>query len=260
MATFAKIVQRYNPHKIQKQAKKWPVFTSCSSLTEDIILLQQEIWNKSKDNWSDQFNNKLKVEEELLQEFGQDACRLAILNKQFAESPLIFLESSFKWLGKFWQLFNSDQIKKFNPVIWLETALKIKDRFALKKDSYGSFAEVKKAFKISPPNINLATNEKRLVLSCLFPFAPLLSRFLMEKNNLWPILPENELLQSFTKYKCIRYSIGNSGWIWGVFPAKEFSQDPVQAFLNYSRLKNLKGSFKFKLNLLKEGYKICLEN
>jgi len=247
---------RYNPHRIEKQARKWPVSFSAYSLEEDIRLRFSMLWSDHAMGWADPFAVKPAIDENLLYEYGFDCARIAGICAQNRVSAASLLESSFKWLSRLDWFLNNSEKSAFATEPWLEAALQGHDQVIYRHRPYCAFALVRKALRLAPPDKNLDPLQKNLVISAVYPFCPLWARFnLLDETGIPAALPA--IVEDFQEFACVRFSLPAGGWHWQVFERKSFSTSPQTELLKLKWVKKAAGNRSLRLEQAKEGLKIC---
>lgn len=248
---------RYNPQSIEKQVRKWPVLFSEKDLNADLELRLNQLLNLASKGWINPFSVSLPFEDELIYEYGIDACRLAIINKNSNSQPETLLEPSYKWLAKLYDSLNKNKSEyAFNPIPWLEAVIQFKDHILERKSPRLALSLVMKAFNEAPPSPSLQPREKELIYACLSPFVPIISTTLITKENiLGPTI--NEIVSSFREYFCVRIALEKGGWHWQVFSRKIYEDNPISEL---SKIKWIHKAIVGKQTSLKEedgGIRIC---
>ena len=248
---------KYNPQSFEKQAARWPVFASSGSIAEDVVLRTGQLWGLSPMGWLAPGRSHPGICEDLVAEFGIDACRIALISESFnlAAGPINQLETAFKWLAR---LFRDSQTDcgDCNSGPWLEAAAQSRDHVLCRGDLRAALMAVKHAAKIAPPRINSGGRFSRLVIACLYPFAPVLAAQLAgSPENLQLSLPR--IIEEFDEYLCVRFAIADSGWQNRVFNARHFKSDPKKALLEVKAVARAAGRRDFCLQSTDGGLKIC---
>ena len=245
---------RYNPQSFEKQVRKWPVLFSETNLRKDIVERLEQLLGISSKGWCDPFSVELPFDQDIIYEYGIDACRLATINSNFKKDSESFLEPAFKWIAKFYDTYSKKGNASFTPIPWLEALIQMQDHIITRKSERLALALVMKAFKISPPNIDISEREKALVLACITPFMPILSAYFsnnIEKKSI------NEIITSFKEYTCVKIALEKGGWHWHVFQRAIFENNPLSEL---SKIKWIKKATINKKTILKNedgGIKIC---
>lgn len=250
---------KYNPHMIQKQAKKWPVSVcKALSLQEDIISRNAAIWGDSLKTLPDPFAIKPNLAHDLVSEYGVDACRMALIAANSQTVSPSHLESAYKWLAKFYQSAINCGPKKFNITTWLETLYQGRDHLQKRKDPYSAMSLVRKSLKLAKINATDSPEELQLALLSLYPFAPVLSYYLADAHNLLPLTSVKALALHFTDLVAVRFRIKNSGWHWKIFNRQSFVADPIAEFKTVKLVALAAQNRHIDVSMLEEGYEICL--
>lgn len=247
---------RYNPHKIEKQARKWPVSLSADSLAEDIKMRMHMLWKKVEHVWLTPTFCDSQIDDDLLREYGTDAARLAIICAQGDVTPSSLLESSFKWLARLDAQTNYPAGSSFNEVPWLEAAMQGHDHVIARNNPYSGLALVRRALRLAPPTKDLSAIEKDLVISTIYPYCPFWAIFNLAPDFRLPAaIPD--IATEFKKFICIRFSLPAGGWHWKVFDRLRFQADPAAEFCNVVWVKKASQGKKIKLEASSEGTRVC---
>ena len=250
----------FNPHSIQKQARKWPVSFYSNNLNQDIKARIQQIWQTQIEKFYDPFKIEFAVDEDLITEYGLDCCRLAQIEAQGSKPDINLLESAYKWLNKFTQQLNEpDDNSQFMAPIWFEAALRTKDHILSRNKIQSGLATTKKALKTSPLCKGMSKNDFQLVLCCLYPFIPLT---VGHYNNIYfsSNLPQTVpgIFSYYPELIMINYRIGNGGWYWTVVNKDEFLGAPMATLKNIKQVKLATKDRNASLKKVAGGYHICL--
>lgn len=248
---------RYNPQSIEKQVRKWPVLFSEKDLHKDLCKRVSQLLGKSDTSITElisPFQCELPFDEEMVCEYGIDACRLAAISsgKQSKES---LLESSFKWLAKLHNSFEIQATKEFNPIPWLEAAIQLEDHIIKRNCDHLALALVMKAFKDSAPNNELSESERLLVAAAIQPFAPIYSSAKILLPERMITLPE--ILDIFKDYLCIKVALERGGWHWQVFSKSAFESNSQKELI---KIKWIQKAVKNQNITIKEedgGIRVC---
>ncbi|EKD82130.1 MAG: hypothetical protein ACD_39C01468G0002 [uncultured bacterium] len=249
---------RYNPHRIEKQARKWPVLFSAGSLEEDLKLRLNMLWNKTKQAWADPFCCKYAVNLDLLAEYGIDTVRLALISAQQKASADTLLESSFKWLARLDHLMNAAEQETFDPTPWLEAALQTYDHVMLRNNYYSGLALLRKALRSAPPGRNLPAHQRNLILSAVYPYAPLWATFNLPAELLFPTTI-SFTIESFEELACVRFSLPKGGWHWKVFERSSYEANPLAELLRLKWVKKAADGKIIRLESDKDGLRLCFK-
>ena len=250
---------KYNPHMIQKQARKWPASVcTTSSLTEDIIARNASIWNKPLRSLTDPFAVKLNIDYDLISEYGIDACRMAVIAAREQKVSLSHLESAHKWLAKFYHSALNCGPDNFDPGTWLETLYQSQDHLQQRQDPYSVLAIVRKSLKLSGINATLTCQKLQLAMLAIYPIAPVLSYYLMNSFNMLPLPSVESAAAGFSDLLAVRFRIKNSGWHWKVFNRQKFTHNPVTELKRVKWVAMAAQNRHIDVSKLKEGYEICL--
>lgn len=248
---------RYNPHSLQKQARKWPVSLSIKDLSADLEFRTRQIWDETTQAQLDPFACDFKIDQEFVDEYGIDCCRIATIEAQNLSINQVFLESSFKWLAKISDHLNDSKPGTFSAKVWFEKALQAKDHILTRDKQHAGLACIKSAAKISPPHSHLSDNELELVYGCLYPFAPVISQAFWSRSENPQIPSMKKLLLKFPELVAIRYSLEKGGWHWGVFARDKFSSSPIETILAVKWVKIATAGKKLEIKNTSEGHLIC---
>lgn len=198
---------------------------------------------------------KLAADPELINEYGIDACRMATVAAMGQGLTIELLESAYKWLSNFYGSFLTES-NNFSTAIWLETALQTHDHIYRRSNTHAGLALIRKAFKHSKPGSNLCQNSRDLVLSCVYPFIPVIAGFLHDyPANLFRSI--KSLLQCFPEFKPVRFAMQAGGWHWKVFDRTSYEHDPINCLQQIKWVKLATGHSRIKLCETDEGTKIC---
>ena len=256
MGFIEKLTFRYNPQSIEKQVRKWPVLFSEKDFYSDLVLRLNQLHGSYPFGWFKAFSVEMPFEKSFIEEYGIDACRLAIINSNNQNNLESFLEPSYKWIAKLHETYFKKSINSvFNPLPWLEALVQQKDHIVTRKAARLALALVMKAFKDAPPSSELTDREKHLVYSCIYPFLPIFSTSIINESS--PQYSLNDIIERFNEFICIRVSLEKGGWHWQVFSRKIFEADPV---LELSKIKWINKAIKNKNIIIKKeegGIRIC---
>lgn len=247
----------YNPHSLQKQARKWPVL-ACGNegndINSDLAAHFNLVWSSVP--LATSFLPASGVASDLIDEFGLDAARLALISSQGRAVTLELLESAFKWLAKIYESFFRSARTAFSPQVWLEAALQSRDHVLCRRKPHSGLACIRHAARLSPAGSNLDKREKALVALSVFPFAPILSFALLKHFETECRL--EELLQQFDELIAVRYRLEGGGFHWAVFRRGTFTEDPLAAFLALKQVKKACAEKTPILNKCLNDWLICL--
>lgn len=242
---------------MQKQARKWPVSVSVTNLVDDIILRANQAWQGEEWNFSDPFAVHYDIEKALTEEYGADCCRIASIEAQNQSVNQVYLESAFKWLAKVYNSFQTETKANFKPDIWLELLFQARDHLLKRKKAHTALACIKKAFKLSPPAKTISAAEKLIVLTAMYPFAPIL---VLNCGELQQNKAIEDLTSFFPEYIAVKFCIQSGGWHWAIFNRAGFESNQS---LEFKSIKWVKLAAKDKELLLKkdtEGYIIHFDD
>ncbi|MDD3001240.1 MAG: hypothetical protein PHF29_05760 [Candidatus Riflebacteria bacterium] len=228
-------MERYNPQSIEKQAKKWPVFTYEEDIYADMRRrLEGGIGLRAYD-WIFPEVKTEYFDKEIIDEYGIDACRLSVIstcgNKNTDKNDYLkHLDSTYNWLSRFYEAFTIESSRQFDEKPWLNAIFQAYDHAVLRKKPNLAFALICKAFKDCPPNKALTKNNLELVLSAVYPFLPILSRFLVEKFVV-KLGTVNEIFEKSEKFVGVRFRIGEGGWHREIFDKVRYEEAPLVELL-----------------------------
>lgn len=248
--------EKYNPHSIEKQARKWPVLLFCQNLLDDVSTRTAQLYEKARPGWVDPFCIKINIDDNLAAEYGIDASRLACLSSGSQPVTQNLLESACKWLSSFFTAFSSDTTD-FSPGPWLEAALQIHDQILLRNNHHAGLALARKAFKTARPGRNISLKEKDLILSTISPFAPVLAGHLNGMPD-QAMVSLKQLPEHFTRLICVRFALPRGGWHWKVFDRQSYENDPIGQLRTVKWVAMALGENPAKLQASAEGTRICL--
>lgn len=256
---------RYNPHSIEKQARKWPASLFSGEqyfdLKSDLLFRQRQIWALEPDNlWKDPFKAIIQIDPDLISEYGIDAARIAQITAQNREITINLLESAFKWLSRFDNCFFNNDLTKvnFDSAVWLEALLQANETIFACDYVYGGLALIKKARKLSPPTANLDNNQLLLVTTAIYPYCPIYSRY-KAVSEVYPPATCFQLIKLYKEYACIRFSVKKNIWHWKVFPREVFESSPIEALRQIVWVDKMLQNKKIELNTTMEGIQICFQ-
>lgn len=207
---------------------------------------------------ADPFAIKLNIEHDLISEYGIDACRMALITANSQAVTLSHLESSHKWLTKFYLSSINCDHENFKVTTWLETLYQARDHLQKRKDPYAALALLRKSVKLANISVAISPQKLQLALLSLYPFAPVLSYYLAGRLNLLPLESVKSSASHFTDLVAVRFRIKNSGWHWKVFNRKNFTDNPITEFKRVKWVALAAQNRHINVNILKEGYEICL--
>jgi len=250
------LTARYNPHRIEKQAKKWPASFSTASLNEDIRQRCKMLWNELEHAWIDPSGSAPAIDRLLIEEYGIDAARIAHICAQGSVPATSLLESCFKWLARLDRQFNQCESRSFSAAPWLEAALQSYDHIIGRSSAYCGFSQIRRALREASPGQNLNQLQKELIISAVYPYCPLWARFNLTEAAGMP-LSMPWLIQNFSEFACIRFALPGGGWHWKVFARGRFDQNPVGELLKLRWVKKAAGNRPVNIKNLDEGLQIC---
>jgi len=257
------MIERYNPHFIQKQSFPWLPPKISTSLEEDVISRADAIWAGTSPFFLPFLENS-EILPEFLNEYGIDAVRVASLSQPGNASDSDLLEAAFKWLASIHDYVGEGNIRRkdneWRPQIWLWAAFSSRDHLLKRGRVYPALAALRKAWKISPVTDFTPAAGKKLAYLLLTPFAPVLGMFLWQKFFPGEIPEKLEnIAASFFPLQAVRFGIERSGWKWEVVNYPEFRENPARYVLNFGWVaRALAGKETWDLRQIEEGWKICL--
>ncbi len=258
------MIEKYNPHSLQKQARKWPVFLSDASLPQPKTL-NEDMQDRLSEAWTGILKSPYpicstsKIPEDFMEEFGIDACRVAAISPGNNREIEHALELAFKWVGSVFSSFTNIAAAKtsFNSCIWVEAVFASRDLLN-KNKAYQALARLKKAQKLSPINTGLSKPDQAIILAGLFPFIPITVGSLAFRNEICLSEGIEALIASMADIVVIKYSIGSSGWNWGAFNKDAFENSKKNCFNSLPIVKKSFGNKEYQIKQVKNGFKLCL--
>lgn len=224
-------MERYNPQSIEKQARKWPVFTCEADIYADLRRRIEGVSGLCAYDWNFPEIKTEFFEKDIVDEYGIDACRLAVIRACGNKNTCIeYLDSSYNWLSRFYEAFVVESSGQFDEKPWLNAIFQAYDHAVLRKKTNLAFALICKAFKDCSPNKALTKNNLELVLSAVYPFLPILSRFLVEKFGV-KLRTVNEIFEKSEKFVGVRFRIGEGGWHREIFDKVRYEEAPLAELL-----------------------------
>ncbi len=214
------------------------------------------LWNERECAWADPAASLSGIDRALVEEYGIDSARVALICAQGRVSPVSLLESSFKWLARLDQLLNNSESSSFSAMPWLEAALQSYDHVVGRSSHYCGFAQIRRAMRSAPPGKNLNQLQRNLVISSVYPYCPLWARFNLADESAVPMaMPV--IVESFSEFACVRFSLPAGGWHWKVFAADKFAADPIGELLKLKWVKKAAGNKALSLTTHENGAKVC---
>ena len=256
------MISRYNPHNLQKQIKLFFSEHCAKDLDNDILRREEFIWSANK---KEQQNPNIKyrhIPQSIVEEYGIDVSRIYNINTTNSCLNESLYESCYKWVNSVYSYFSLSQIRTFDVNIWLKAIFQSKDYLINMNRKNLALAKLRRAMKISPPNMNLSAKYLKLVLYALYPFIPVLTSYFIDLYKLGSIneISINKLLEKdFQDYIPIKFSFEKSGWNWEIFNRLEFNENPKQAFLNIPWVNTIIADNDFEVISEDKGYKLCLK-
>ncbi|MCK9456794.1 MAG: hypothetical protein M0R31_05815 [Candidatus Riflebacteria bacterium] len=224
-------MERYNPQSIEKQARKWPVFTCEADIYADLRRRIEGVSGLCAYDWIFPEIKTEFFEKDIVDEYGIDACRLAVIRACGNKNTCIeYLDSSYNWLSRFYEAFVVESSGRFEEKPWLNAFFQAYDHVVLRNKADLAFALVCKAFKNSCPNKGLKNDHLELVLSAAYPFLPILSAFIAQKFGV-NFRAVNEIFEKSEKYVGVRFKIGEGGWHREVFDKQGYEKAPLAELL-----------------------------
>jgi len=224
-------MERYNPQSIEKQAKKWPVFTCEADISADLRRRIEGVSGLRAYDWIFPEIKNEYFEKDIVDEYGIDACRLSVIRACGNKNTCFeYLDSSYNWLSRFYEAFMVESSRQFEEKAWLNALFQAYDHVVLRNKADLAFSLVCKAFKDSCPNKGLKNDNLELVFSAAYPFLPILSAFFARKFGV-NFRAANEIFEKSEKYVGVRFRIGEGGWHRDVFDKQRYEKAPLEELL-----------------------------
>lgn len=214
------------------------------------------LWKEQEYAWADPFTALPAIDKALVEEYGIDSARIALICTQGNASAVSLLESSFKWISRLHLLLNNHENTQFSARPWLEAALQSYDHVIRRRNIYCGFAQIRRAMRLAPPGKNLDPLQKSLVISAVYPYCPLWARYNIADATGVP-LTVPDIVESFREFSCVRFSLPAGGWHWQVFERQSFEAAPEAELLKLSWVKKAAGKRDLTLRPDGDGLKIC---
>ncbi len=240
---------------MQKQARKWPVSVSISNLNEDVKARFAQCSNGNLARIVALNTHEYGIDAELVEEYGIDACRIAVFSAQKKEKPQMLLESAYKWLARQYSSIEQSQ-GHFSAAVWLEAFYQARDQVCLRDHLYSGLASVRRAARLSPLCQQMSVDETNLAGLCIYPFAPVFALHLLQPLRLIKNL--QELTLNLPGLLPVRYRIEKGGWQWSVFCREDFEKEPMQSLLQRKMIRKACMNKEARLEKTDEGLVICL--
>lgn len=237
--------------------------------------------------WRDPFAVPLAVPSTLLDEYGIDAARLAVLTAGGGAPDLDLLESAYRWLAgvdeslaRVWAQPGASagrlvvaprSLAPEQPELetmtsraidpWLVAAGEMADHGPGRGRWYPALAALRKAWKRAPSVAEPWPDLEKLRLTLLFPFAPVLARWWLERLEAWPPPAVARLIADLrvaTGRQAVRIALERGGWAWVAVDAARFAADPAAVVAMVPWVKQVVAGRSWSLQALPEGWKVCL--
>ncbi len=275
--------------------------------------------------WRDPLGVPLAVAPPLLEEYGVDAARLAVLTAGGGTPGLDLLDSAYRWLAGVDEALAGTASAEEEPVgsdgiagppegqergppadhgerrpalvpggsppgggeeggpgagaeaaaapprgrgfparavdPWLVAAGEMADHGPGRGRWYPALAALRKAWKLAPPVPTAVAGMWVLPLVLLFPFAPVLARWWLERKGAWPPPPVARLtagLRDVTGRQAVRVALERGGWAWVAVDAARFGADPAGVMATIPWVTRVVGDRPWQLRADPEGWKVCL--
>ncbi|MBP7634391.1 hypothetical protein KBA41_09465 [Candidatus Ozemobacteraceae bacterium] len=257
---------RYNPHRIARDASRWPPTTrSEGSFHADTRQRACQAWN-GRECWLPVDALPASVDPELAAEYGYDAICIATLTAGDALPDEALLESAHRWLSLVHEGSEAavaagagdPDCSEWDAVPWLSAAFAARDHLVLRSHAYPALAAVRKAWKQAPAGPALPDAARKLIWSLLLPFAPLLARSFLERTAGWPTPSLEKLAEAFLPRRAVRVALERGGWNWVVVDARRFETEPGREIAGIGWIVEALGDRPWTLRREGEGWRVCL--
>jgi len=259
MGSIETIISRYNPHFLQKTtSQKFTLFIRRTSRILNVQSLAACLWNNDCEPES-KTPLEISSNAEILEEYGIDAVRIADITSAWATPENSILESSLRWLAAVHDhaMGLRSTEKKWDAAPWLQAAFSAKDHILIRGKIYPALASIRKAWKNAPLTLETPISGLILGFSLLFPFAPILSKWMLDRISSWPPPAIEALSQHFPPQKAVRISIEKGGWIWEVFDSNLFEKNPKESIFTLRWVQRIVKNHDWTIRHSKEGWQIC---
>ncbi|HOY66298.1 MAG TPA: hypothetical protein PLP29_05365 [Candidatus Ozemobacteraceae bacterium] len=260
---------RYNPHRIAREALDRPRThpLPSGSAQEHVRRRAEAAWSGTE-YWTGVSPERFGVEAAVADEYGYDALCIASITSGTVPPEAALLESAFRWLA----LVHDGMCAALSPAgapdgsapteawdcsAWLTAAFAARDHLLLRNHPYPALAAVRKAWKQAPPKPGMPIDGLRLIGALLFPFAPLLGRYLLEGCGGWPIATIERLAAPFLPRKAVRIALERGGWNWIAVDADRFVAEPARELAGVSWISHAFGSRPWTVRPEGEGWRLC---
>lgn len=256
------MITRYNPHALVGKVGEWAaqaVALPAGDLSGDVRGRAGSVW-AGEPFWNDPRAIPLPLDAGLAAEYGIDAVRLAVLTAGLEEPPLALLESAHRWLAGLHAAFHDpgSTAVPWDPDPWLIALGTATDHLTRRGRLYPALAAVRKAWKASPVTPAAPADGRHLCLSLVHPFAPVLSRFLLEEAGRWPPPSLAWLGTRFPERQAVRLSLERGGWQWVAVDRNRFREDPRAVVAGLPWVGRALTGRDWRLSERPEGWKVCL--
>jgi hypothetical protein len=223
-------MNRYNPQSIEKH-----ILCEFKGYAEPSLMADYKArTNALLEGLADPFPSpKIAIDgisNDILREYGIDACRLAKLSAPALPVPYSLLDSAYNWISKLYDSFNHGQSREFCIKPWLSALLQLPDHIIKRSKPRSAFALIQRAFNESRPTMALSGQEKLCVIACISPFTPILAEYLLKTHGLQKMSIHN-IINSFEQYISISLQVGNGGWHREIVDKGQFAKNPLPELL-----------------------------
>lgn len=256
---------RYNPHRIAREACRWPsTTTSRGSLEADVRDRALHCWN-GREYWTATDEAALPVGPEIAAEYGYDAICIASLTSGGPAPGTALLESAWRWLSLVCDHSEAAVVdapnerggNEWDASPWLAAAFTARDHLVFRGHPYPALATIRKAWKQSPAGIAVPGAGLRLIWSLILPFAPLLARHFLERTRGWPASSLERLAEPFMPRQAVRVALERGGWNWVVVDADRFSTEPAGELAGIGWIAHALGGRPWTVRCEGEGWRVC---